>query len=301
MSAALLCEVLQEVNLPKGVVNMVFGEGVQVGEALVRHPDVPLISFTGGSATGRKIMQASAENFKKLSLELGGKNPNIIFADCDFKQALETTLRSSFLNQGEICLCGSRIYVEEQIYAQFISEFVQATQKIKVGDPQDPLNFMGAIVHRQHYEKIKSFIEMARAEGGKILTGGKAPVLGEKFKHGYFLEPTVITELSENSACVQEEIFGPVVTIAKFQSFSEVMEKANAVKYGLSASVWSNDLKKAHLAAEQLQVGTVWINTWLQRDLRMPFGGMKASGLGREGGDYSLDFFTELTTVNVRF
>lgn len=301
MTAALLCEVAQEVNLPPGVLNMVFGLGQNVGDPLVRHPDVPLISFTGGTATGRKIMEASAENFKKISLELGGKNPNLIFADCDLNEAVRTTIRSSFLNQGEICLCGSRIYVEDKIYDQFLEMFIAQTQKLKVGNPKEEDTFMGALVSKAHLDKVKDFIEIAKSEGGQILTGGKAPQLPKELQNGFFLEPTIIVGLPENSKCIQEEIFGPVVTVSKFQNFSEVMEKANAVKYGLSATVWTKNLKTAHEAAANLKAGTVWINTWLARDLRVPFGGMKASGLGREGGNHSIDFFTEMTNVNVRF
>jgi len=301
MTAALLCEVVQEVNLPPGVLNMVFGLGQNVGDPIVRHPDVPLISFTGGTTTGRKIMEASAENFKKISLELGGKNPNIIFADCDLAEAVRTTIRSSFLNQGEICLCGSRIYVEEKIFDQFMEMFITETKKLKVGNPKDEDTFMGALVSKAHLDKVKDFIEIAKSEGGQILTGGKAPQLPKELQNGFFLEPTIIVGLPENSKCIQEEIFGPVVTVSKFQKFSEVIEKANAVKYGLSATVWTKNLKTAHEAAANLKAGTVWINTWLARDLRVPFGGMKASGLGREGGNHSIDFFTEMTNVNVRF
>ncbi len=298
MTAALLGEVALEVGLPAGVLNIVFGLGSPVGESIVRHPKVPLISFTGGTETGRRIYRDSAEHFKKISLELGGKNPNIIFADCDLDQAVKTSLRSSFLNQGEICLCGSRLYVEEKIFSQFTEQFVSEASKLKVGDPQDPSTFMGALISEAHLQKVRSYIELARQEGGKILCGGKAPTdLPAKFQKGYFLQPTVIVGLPESSRCVQEEIFGPVVTIASFQSENEVLEKANGVRYGLSATVWTKDLEKANRVAAHLDVGTVWINGWLLRDLRVPFGGMKHSGLGREGGQHSIDFFTEATTV----
>jgi aminomuconate-semialdehyde/2-hydroxymuconate-6-semialdehyde dehydrogenase len=300
MTAALLAEVSLEVGLPAGVLNIVFGLGSPVGEALVRHPKVPLISFTGGTATGRKIYRDSAEHFKKISLELGGKNANVIFADCDFGKMIETTLRSSFLNQGEICLCGSRIYVEEKLYSKFIEHFVAATKKLHVGDPSDPKTFMGALISEAHLEKVLSYIDHARSEGGQILAGGDRPELSGKLAKGYFLNPTVIVGLEENSRCLQEEIFGPVVTISKFTSEKEVIEKANGVSYGLSATVWSQDLEKADRIAGELDVGTVWINGWLLRDLRVPFGGMKHSGLGREGGRYSIDFYTEPTTVVVK-
>jgi aminomuconate-semialdehyde/2-hydroxymuconate-6-semialdehyde dehydrogenase len=301
MTAALLGEVALEVGLPAGVLNIVFGLGSPVGEAIVRHPRVPLISFTGGTETGRRIYRDSAEHFKKISLELGGKNPNLIFADCDLEQAVKTSLRSTFLNQGEICLCGSRIYVEEKIFSAFVDQFVAEVSKLKVGDPSDPDTFMGAIVSEEHLKKVRSYIDLARQEGGKILCGGEAPDdLPAKFKKGFFLKPTVIVGLGENSRCVQEEIFGPVVTIASFQSEKEAIEKANGVRYGLSATIWTQDLQKAHRVASHLDVGTAWVNGWLLRDLRVPFGGMKHSGIGREGGQYSIDFFTEATTVVVK-
>jgi aminomuconate-semialdehyde/2-hydroxymuconate-6-semialdehyde dehydrogenase len=296
MTAALLCEVLQEVNLPAGVVNMVFGTGPSAGAALVKHPDVPLISFTGGTETGKKIATDAAAFSKKLSLELGGKNPNIIFADCDFDQMLQMTLRSSFLNQGEICLCGSRIYVEESIFDKFLEKFVSETKKLRVGDPAATDTFMGPVVSDGHFNKVMGYIDLAKKEGGKILCGGER--IGQK---GFFIQPTVIVGLSESSKCVQEEIFGPVVTVAPFKNYQDAIQKANGVKYGLSASVWTKNLTTAHAAARDLQVGTVWINTWLNRDLRVPFGGVKASGIGREGGNHSIEFFTEATTVNVRF
>ncbi len=301
MTAALLCEVFQEAGLPAGVCNMVFGTGPKVGDPLVRHPHVPLISFTGGTDTGRKIFQASADHFKKLSLELGGKNPTILFADCDHLQALPMVLRSSFLNQGEICLCGSRIYVEESYFEKFLTDFVNETQKLKVGDPTQADTFMGPLVSEAHYRKVLSYIKLAESEGGQILCGGGRPALAAPFDKGYFLRPTVIAGLPETSRCIQEEIFGPVVTVSTFKTKEDAAFKANSVKYGLSASVWTSDLTKAHWLARELNVGTVWINTWLMRDLRMPFGGTKASGIGREGGKHSLDFFTEAKTVNVRY
>ncbi len=301
MTAALLGEVAIEVGLPAGVLNLVFGLGSPVGEAIVKHPKVPLISFTGGTETGRRIYRDSAEHFKKISLELGGKNPNLIFADCDLEKAVKVSLRSSFLNQGEICLCGSRIYVEEKIYPRFVETFVAEAKKLKVGDPKDPETFMGALVSKQHFEKVKSYIALAKEEGGTILCGGDSPTdLPGKFKNGFFLKPTVITGLQENTRCVQEEIFGPVVSIASFKSEDEAIEKANGVRYGLSATIHTQDLVKAKRVAAHLDVGTVWVNDWLLRDLRVPFGGMKHSGIGREGGQYSIEFFTEATTVVTR-
>lgn len=296
LSAGFLAELIQQSSLPKGVVNFVFGLGSLAGEALVQHPDVPLISFTGGTETGKRIYQESAKNFKKLSLELGGKNPNIIFSDADIEQTIKTSLRSSFLNQGEICLCGSRIYVQKEIADQFIKRFVEETEKLKVGDPLNPENFMGALVSRQHLEKVQSFIQIAKDEGAQILTGGQVPELDPVCQSGFFLKPTVILGLQESSKCIQQEIFGPVVTISVFENEDDVIRMANAVDYGLSATIWTRDHERGLRLANQLEVGTVWLNSWLLRDLRVPFGGMKHSGLGREGGSYSKDFFTETTT-----
>ncbi|MFN7728521.1 MAG: aldehyde dehydrogenase [Bdellovibrio sp.] len=300
MTADLLADVCVEAGLPAGVLNIVYGLGHEAGDALVRHPDVPLISFTGGTATGRKILEASAEHFKKVSLELGGKNPNIIFADADLKKALAMTLRSSFLNQGEICLCGSRIYVERSIYDSFVKQFVAETEKLTVGDPRSDKSFMGPLVSKAHWEKVRSYIDLAVSEGGRIEAGGTVPLMSGDLQQGFWLRPTVLSGLAQDSRCVQEEIFGPVVTIHAFDSIEEVVQKANDVKYGLSATVWTENLSKAQKMAGELRVGTVWINTWLHRDLRMPFGGMKHSGIGREGGIHSIDFFTETTTVCVR-
>lgn len=305
MTAGLLAEVMKQAGLPDGVVNMVYGYGHEAGDALVRHPKVPLISFTGGTATGQKIIEASAPHFKKLSLELGGKNPNIIFADADFEKAVATTLRSSFLNQGEICLCGSRIYVEETIFDRFMKSFIPQVEALKVGDPKAPDTFMGPLVSSEHLQKVKSYIQSAKADGAKIWCGGEASPapsqLLPEFSEGYWLAPTVITGLSESSKCIQEEIFGPVVTVSTFKTVDEAISKANGVKYGLSASVWTQNIDVAMKVSSQLEVGTVWINAWLERDLRVPFGGQKASGLGREGGRHSIEFFTEATNVCVRY
>lgn len=300
MTANLLADVLNEAGLPPGVVNIVYGFGPEAGEALVRHPDVPVISFTGGSATGRHIIEASAEHFKKLSLELGGKNPNIIFKDCDLQQAVATSVRSSFLNQGEICLCGSRIYVEDAIYDQFMQQFTGEVKKLMVGDPASGETFMGPLVSKAHLEKVMTYVQSARDEGGKIWCGGAAPEVPAAFKDGYWFLPTVISDLPETSRCIQEEIFGPVVTVSRFRSFDEVLKKANGVKYGLSAQVWTKDLNTALKMSQGLQAATVWVNTWLERDLRVPFGGQKASGIGREGGRHSIEFYTEATTMCVR-
>lgn len=298
VTAVMLAEVANEAGLPPGVLNIVLGYGHEVGEAMVQHPGISAISFTGGTQTGQRIYEQSAKNFKKISLELGGKNPNIIFADADLEKAVATSLRSSFLNQGEICLCGSRIYVEKKILPAFLERFIAATAELRVGDPESIRTFMGALISQAHREKVQNYIELAKKEGGRILTGGGPPEdLPEPLRGGYFMRPTVIADLPESSRCVQEEIFGPVVTISSFESEEEVLQKANGVKYGLSATVWTRDSEKARRVAEVLDVGTVWVNTWLQRDLRVPFGGTKHSGLGREGGWHSVDFFTEPTVL----
>lgn len=300
MTAHLLTEVMKEAGLPSGVVNVVYGTGPHAGEPLVKHPDVPVVSFTGGTETGRKIGGWAGSLNKKLSLELGGKNPTIVFADCDLDKAIPHVLRASFLNQGEICLCGSRIYVEEKIYKQFLHKLTEQALMLKVGDPSQTGTFLGPLVSRAHRDKVKSYIDLAIKEGGKVECGGQIPKLSGALAKGYFIEPTILTGLKEESRCIQEEIFGPVVTVSKFSTEEEALEKANGVKYGLSAAVFTQDIGKANRMARNLDVGTVWINTWLLRDLRMPFGGMKASGIGREGGKHSIDFFTESTTVCVR-
>ena len=299
MTAYLLSKVINEVGLPKGVCNFVYGHGAEAGEALVTHPAVSLVSFTGGTSTGSKIAEKAAAQFKKLSLELGGKNANIIFKDADLEKALETTLKSSFLNQGEICLCGSRIFVQEPIFNEFKAEFVKRTKELVVGDPKNEKSFMGPLVSKEHFEKVKACIEQAKQDQGVLLAGEETLNLTAEFKSGYFLRPTIIDELSDCSDLQQTEIFGPVVTLRSFKYPKDAVKWANTTPYGLSASIWTSDLKRAHKVAAQLDAGTVWVNTWLKRDLRMPFGGVKDSGVGREGGEDSLKFFTESKTVCV--
>lgn len=297
VTAHLLAGVMIEAGLPTGVCNFVFGRGPTAGQALVTHPRVPLISFTGGSATGEHLIRSSAPRFKKLSLELGGKNPNIIFSDADFDECVSTSIRSSFLNQGEICLCGSRIFVQHDIYEKFLGAFVSKAERLVVGDPTSEATDLGPLVSREHFEKVRSYVEVAKQEGGKIECGGNVPALEARFQKGYFLRPTVVTGLLPSSRVMQEEIFGPVVTVTPFRTETELVEYANGTRYGLSASIWTRDLSRAHRVARQVRAGTVWINTWLNRDLRVPFGGTKASGIGREGGDHSLDFYTEQKNV----
>ncbi len=300
MTAFLLSKVCAEAGMPAGVLNIVHGLGQHVGDAITRHPDITAISFTGGTQTGKTIAGIAAPMFKKLSLELGGKNPNIIFADCDFKEAMSTTLRSSFANQGQICLCGSRIFVERPIYEKFRDEFVAKVAKTIVSYPTDPKAKLGAVVSKPHMEKVLSYIDLAREEGGTILTGGTQVHLDGEYAGGYYLRPTVIEGLDYMCRTNQEEIFGPVVTITPFDSEEEVLKMANSTKYGLSATIWTENLTRAHSVADQVHAGIVWINSWLVRDLRTPFGGVKASGVGREGGFEALHFFTEPKNIFVK-
>ncbi len=298
MTAYLLSQVCMDAGLPAGVLNIVHGYGHKTGAAIVAHPHVPMISFTGGTVTGKRISEVAAPMFKKLSLELGGKNPNIIFADCDYEATLATSVRSSFANQGQICLCGSRIYVERSLYDRFVSDFVARVQALKIGDPLDDSTEIGAIVSRDQFEKDLSYIQLAVDEGGTILCGGRpAPAPNIRCKDGWFLEPTVIVGLAPTCRTNQEEIFGPVVTIWPFDTEEEAITFANGTTYGLAASLHTSDLKRAHRVAAALETGIVWVNSWLVRDLRTPFGGMKASGIGREGGMEALHFFTETKNV----
>lgn len=300
MTAYLLGEICTEAGLPNGVLNIVHGLGTTTGQAIIEHPDIKAISFTGGTATGALIAKVAAPMFKKLSLELGGKNPNIIFADCDYDDMLNTTVRSSFANQGQICLCGSRIFVERAIYEKFKTDFVAKVKALKVGHPSESTTNIGAVVSKLHMEKVLEYIEIAKQENGKILCGGNKVVI-ENYENGYYLEPTVIEVASDNCRVNQEEIFGPVVTLMPFDTEAEVLQMANAVKYGLSATLWTNDLKRTIRMSNQIQAGIIWVNTWMLRDLRTPFGGVKASGVGREGGFEALRFFTEAKNVCIKY
>ena len=298
MTAYLLCEVCQEAELPNGVLNVVHGTGPNVGAAITAHPKITTISFTGGTATGKKVAEACAPLFKKISLELGGKNPNIIFADADLDSAIAGSVRSSFANQGQVCLCGSRVFVEQPIYQQFVDRFIDKASKLKQGDPLDEKTEQGAIVNKMQLDKVKFYVDLAQKEGGKIALGGKAPEApNERTRDGYFFSPTVVVDLPVACRTNREEIFGPVVTITPFNSEEEVIRYANDVDYGLSSSVWTQNLSRAYRVAQQIHTGTVWVNCWLIRDLRVPFGGMKASGVGREGGTEALHFFTEPKNV----
>jgi aminomuconate-semialdehyde/2-hydroxymuconate-6-semialdehyde dehydrogenase len=299
-TAFLLSELCMEAGLPPGVLNIVHGLGPKVGQAIVEHPGIPAISFTGGTATGEHLARTAAPMFKHLSLELGGKNPTVIFDDCDFDDMIRTVMRSSFANQGQICLCGSRIFVQRGIYKKFKKEFVDRAKDRKVGPPSEADTKVGAVVSKQHMEKILSYVQLAREEGGNVLCGGERVLLDGEYKDGYYVAPTVIEGLDFSCRTNQEEIFGPVVTIMPFDTEEEVLMMANSTKYGLASSVWTSDLKKAHRVAAGLHVGIVWVNCWLVRDLRTPFGGVKSSGVGREGGFEALRFFTEPKNVCIK-
>ncbi|AXF57195.1 aldehyde dehydrogenase [Salicibibacter kimchii] len=296
MTATVLAEICKEAGVPDGVVNMVHGFG-DAGAALSTHEDVDAIAFTGETVTGTEIMKSAAPTLKKLSFEMGGKNPNIIFADADMDDVIDTTMRSSFINQGEVCLCGSRIYVERPAYDEFLERFAAKTKELKVGDPFDEETNVGALISEEHYKKVLGYLDIAKEEGGTFLTGGKA---AEGFDKGYFVEPTIITGLDKDSRCVNEEIFGPVVTVIPFDEEEEVLEQVNDTHYGLSASLWTTNIKRATRVSAQIETGIVWVNTWFLRDLRTPFGGMKHSGIGREGGMHSFDFYSELTNITIK-
>ncbi|PLX24182.1 MAG: 2-hydroxymuconic semialdehyde dehydrogenase [Ignavibacteria bacterium] len=300
MTAYRLSEICIEAGLPPGVLNIVHGTGADVGAAITAHPGIPAISFTGGTQTGATIARTAAPMFKKLSLELGGKNPTIIFADCDFDEMLETVLRSAFSNQGEICLCGSRIFIERALYDRFRDAFTERVRALRVGDPLDDATGQGAIVSEQHMEKVLGYVDLAREEGGNVLCGGERVQVEDRCSEGWFIAPTVIEGLPFSCRTNQEEIFGPVVTLMPFDTEDEVLTMANSTPYGLAASVWTGDVTRAHRVAAQLQSGIIWINCWMLRDLRTPFGGMKQSGVGREGGWEALRFFTEAKNVCIK-
>jgi aminomuconate-semialdehyde/2-hydroxymuconate-6-semialdehyde dehydrogenase len=301
MTAWLFSRLCAEAGLPDGVLQVIHGTGSGAGQAIVEHPAVKAISFTGGTATGAAIARIAAPGFKKLSLELGGKNPVVIFGDCEFSSMLDTTVRSSFTNQGQICLCGSRILVEKTIYGRFVEEFVARVSRLKPADPMSPDSRMGALVSEAHLEKVMGYIRLAQEEGGTILTGGNRVYPGGALNGGYYLEPTVIAGLGPACRTNQEEIFGPVVTVMPFETEEEAVKLANCTEYGLAATIWTGDLSRAHRVAARMDAGVIWINTWMLRDLRTPFGGMKNSGVGREGGEEALRFFTEMQNVCISF
>ncbi len=300
LTAHMLCEIASKAGLPPGVLNVVHGLGTTCGQAIVEHPEIKAVSFTGGTATGKHIASVAAPMFKKLSLELGGKNPNIIFDDADLNEAVKTSVRSSFLNQGEICLCGSRVFVHTRVYDAFKASLLQEVAKMQVGDPFEEKTRVGAIVSKPHFDKVLSYIDLAKQEGGTILCGGYA-VKPTGFENGWFIAPTIIEGLDANCRTNTEEIFGPVITLIPFETEEEVLKMANGTEYGLAATLWTTDLKRAHRMAEALQSGIVWVNCWLLRDLRTPFGGVKQSGVGREGGWEAMRFFTEPKNVCIAY
>jgi len=302
LTASLFAGLCIEAGLPAGVLNILHGHGAGVGQAIVSHPGVRAISFTGGTVTGRHIAAAAAPHFKKLSLELGGKNPTLVFADADFDAALAGTVRAAFANQGEICLCGSRVLVEKSIYATFCDALVERVKALRVGDPLEPETEQGALVSAAHLDKVLGAVAAARADGGRVLCGGeRARVEGERCREGWFMQPTVIDGLSAGSRANQEEIFGPVATLLPFETEAEAIEIANCTAYGLAASLWSRDVQRCHRVAAELESGLVWVNTWMLRDLRTPMGGVKHSGQGREGGFEAMRFFTEPRNVCVKY
>ncbi len=302
LTAFMLGEICIAAGLPPGVLNIVHGLGHTVGAAMSAHPDIKAISFTGSTRTGAEIAKVAAPMFKKLSLELGGKNPNIIFADCNYEKMLATTLRSSFSNQGQICLCGSRIFVERPLYERFKHDFVAKTIQLRVSHPTDPQAKIAAVVSKPHFDKILSYIALAEAEGGTILCGGKAAqVSGDAYQDGWYIEPTIIEGLAYDCRTNQEEIFGPVVSIMPFDTEEEVLHMANSTEYGLAATLWTENLSRTHRFTKALETGIIWVNTWLNRDLRTPFGGVKHSGVGREGGFEALRFFTEAKNVCIEY
>ncbi|CAG0893764.1 unnamed protein product [Darwinula stevensoni] len=302
LTAYMLCDVLLEAGLPKGVVNMVFGSGKKAGEHLVTHPDVSLISFTGSTVVGKRISELAAPQMKRLSLELGGKNAGIVFGDVDIDQVIPVLMRSCFINQGEVCLCTSRLFVQNTIFQPFLQKFISSARNLKVGPPGEKSTFLGALISRTHWDKVSHYVNIAGQEGGTIRCGFSVDSLDlpEGFEKGYYFPPTVITDLLDTSTCMQEEIFGPVVCIVPFETEEEVIGRANQVPYGLCASVWARDVSVIHRVANELKVGTVWCNCWMVRSLDMPFGGTKGSGRGREGIHESLHFYTELKTVCVK-
>ena len=299
-TAYLLSEICIDAGLPAGVLNIVHGTGPKTGAAIVKHPKIKGVSFTGSTRAGKEIASVAAPMFKKLSLELGGKNPVVIFADCDYEDMLNTTVRSSFTNQGQICLCGSRIYIESSLYERFKADFVERAKKLVVGDPKSAETNVGAVVSEVHYNKILSYIDLAKEEGGIILCGGQAVNLTGELESGWYIAPTVIEGLEQQCRTVKEEIFGPVVTLHPFTNEEEAVNLANQSDYGLAAVIWTNHLTRAHRLSEKIESGIVWVNCWLERDLRTPFGGVKQSGVGREGGVEALRFFTEPKNICIK-
>ncbi len=300
MTAYLLAQICRDVGLPPGVLNIVHGLGAKVGSTLSSHPEIKAVSFTGSTRTGEDIARIAAPAFKKLSLEMGGKNANIVFADCNFDEAVAGTARAAFSNQGQICLCGSRIFVQRPIYEKFKAALLERARALKIGDPLVTSTDQGALTSQPHFEKVMSYLELAQTEGGKILCGGKRGQVDGRCRNGWFIEPTLIEGLAAECRTNQEEIFGPVATLMPFDTDEQALGWANGTRYGLAASIWTSDVTRAHRFSARLKAGIVWVNCWMLRDLRTPFGGMKDSGVGREGGLDALRFFTEAQNVCVK-
>ena len=302
LTANLLAETLLELELPNGVFNLVHGLGPEVGQAILEHPKIKAISFTGGTETGRIVARTAAPMFKKLSLELGGKNATVVLKDAELDKAVDGAVRAAFTNSGQVCLCGSRIFIDASLAEQFAQRFVEKVNEIRVGDPLDEHTAMGSVISPEHLLKVESYIELAIEEGGSVLTGGTREMTGYNGPQGIgaFLRPTVVTNLPHTSRCATEEIFGPMVTLHSFTTEDEALEMVNASEYGLAGSVWTTDLERGRAFSAKIDTGMVWVNTWLHRDLRTPFGGVKNSGIGREGGQWSLDFFSEMTNVCIK-
>jgi aminomuconate-semialdehyde/2-hydroxymuconate-6-semialdehyde dehydrogenase len=300
-TATLLGEVMNTVGVPKGVYNVVHGFGPDsAGEFLTRHPGVNAITFTGETRTGAAIMKAAADGARPVSLEMGGKNPAIVFADCDFDAAIEGTMRSCFANCGQVCLGTERVYVERPLFDKFVAAMKERTEKLKLGAPEDAATSLGPLISLEHRAKVLSYYGKAIVEGATVVTGGGAPIMPGDLAGGAWVEPTIWIGLSDDAAIVTEEIFGPCTHIAPFDSEGEVVKRANALDYGLAASIWTTNLSRAHRVSAQIEAGIVWVNSWFLRDLRTPFGGMKQSGIGREGGMHSLEFYTELKNVCIK-
>jgi aminomuconate-semialdehyde/2-hydroxymuconate-6-semialdehyde dehydrogenase len=300
-TATLLAEVMHEGGIPDGVYNVVHGFGPNsAGEFLTQHPDVNAVTFTGESQTGAAIMKTVADSVKPVSFELGGKNAAVVFADCDFEDAIAGIADAVFLNTGQVCLCAERVYVERPIFDRFVDSLKRKADSLRLGSPQDPATEIGPLISKTHREKVLSYYSLAREEGATIVAGGGMPEFGNSMDNGFYVEPTILTGLCESARCIKEEIFGPVCHIAPFDTEEEVVQMANDTKYGLAASIWTSNLKRGHRVAEQMNAGITWVNCWFLRDLRTPFGGMGLSGIGREGGIHSLNFYSELNNVCIR-
>ena len=300
-TATLLAEVMQAAGVPAGVFNIVHGFGAgSAGEFLTSHPDVNAVTFTGESKTGSAIMRAVAPTVKPISFELGGKNPAIVFADCDFDETIKGLADAVFLNTGQVCLCAERVYVERPIFERFVSALKRKAESLVLGWPTDSKTTTGPLISKEHRAKVLSYYALAKKEGATIVTGGGTPEFGDARDNGFYIQPTILTSLPESARCVKEEIFGPVCHVAPFDTEEEAVDKANDTKYGLAASVWTTNLKRGHHVAEKLHVGITWVNCWFLRDLRTPFGGAGLSGIGREGGMHSLNFYSELNNICVK-